>query len=96
MRAAMAQATEDKNAAMAQAERTASKAKLADRLINGLAGEFQRWTQTIKQMTTAEGAQPPCPGDGRVMEMITPYQPEHVLLALQVSWSATRCSRPHS
>ena len=56
MRTFAAQATEDKNAAIAQAERTANKAKLADRLINGLAGEFQRWTQTIKQMTIAEGA----------------------------------------
>ena len=56
MRAGGPQATEDKNAAMAQAERTANKARLADRLINGLAGEFQRWTQTIKQMTIAEGA----------------------------------------
>ena len=61
MRAGGAQATEDKNAAMAQAERTANKAKLADRLINGLAGEFQRWTQTIKQMTIAEGARYTCP-----------------------------------
>ena len=60
MRASAAQATEDKNAAMAQAERTANKAKLADRLINGLAGEFQRWTQTIKQMTIAEGARCEC------------------------------------
>jgi len=41
---------------MAQAERTAGKARLADRLINGLAGEFQRWTATIKQFTLAEGA----------------------------------------
>ena len=43
---------------MAQAERTANKAKLADRLINGLAGEFQRWTQTIKQFSLAEGKLP--------------------------------------
>ena len=46
---------------MAQAERTANKAKLADRLINGLAGEFQRWTQTIKQFSLAEGKQPQHP-----------------------------------
>lgn len=40
---------------MAQAERTAAKAKLAERLINGLSGEFQRWTATIKQISAAEG-----------------------------------------
>ena len=51
------QATEDKNAAMAQAEKTSNKAKLADRLISGLSGEFQRWTVTIKELTEAEGRQ---------------------------------------
>lgn len=49
------QATEDKNAAVAQADRTAAKAKLADRLITGLSGEFARWTATIEQMAVAEG-----------------------------------------
>lgn len=49
------QATEDKNAAMAQAEKTSAKAKLAERLISGLSGEFQRWTVTIKELTEAEG-----------------------------------------
>ena len=47
----------DKNAAMAQAEKTSNKAKLADRLISGLSGEFQRWTITIKELTEAEGRQ---------------------------------------
>ena len=51
----MAQATEDKNTAVAQAERTAAKAKLADRLINGLSSEFARWTATIEQFAVAEG-----------------------------------------
>ena len=49
------QATEDKNAAVAQAEKTAARARLADRLINGLSGEFARWTETIKKMSEAEG-----------------------------------------
>ncbi len=49
------QATEDKNAAMAQAERTQAKARLAERLINGLSGEFARWTATIKELSLAEG-----------------------------------------
>ena len=40
---------------MAQAERTAAKAKLADRLINGLSSEFARWTGTIEQFAVAEG-----------------------------------------
>lgn len=48
-------ATEDKNAAIAQAERTANKAALADRLITGLAGEYQRWTASIQTMAAAEG-----------------------------------------
>lgn len=92
MRAGVAQATEDKNAAMAQAERTANKAKLADRLINGLAGEFQRWTQTIKQMTVAEGARCVC----LITELVRWkwHQNKRAHLAAQASWSATRCSRP--
>lgn len=39
-----------------QAERTAGKAALAQRLISGLAGEFSRWTESIQQMATTEGA----------------------------------------
>lgn len=42
-------ATEDKNNAIAQAEKTARKAGLADRLINGLSGENKRWTEEIKK-----------------------------------------------
>ena len=38
-----------------QAEKTANKAALADRLITGLAGEYQRWTASILTMTAAEG-----------------------------------------
>jgi len=41
---------------MAQAEKTAMKAKLAERLINGLSGEFQRWSATIKELSSTEGA----------------------------------------
>lgn len=40
---------------MAQAEKTSTKAKLADRLITGLSGEFQRWTTTIKELAGSEG-----------------------------------------
>ena len=40
-------ATEDKNQAIAQAEKTAKKAGLADRLINGLSGENKRWNEEI-------------------------------------------------
>lgn len=49
------QATEDKNNAIAQAEKTSTKAKLADRLINGLSGENKRWNETITKMGVAEG-----------------------------------------
>ena len=55
LEASLMQATEDKNAAVAQAEKTAAKARLAERLISGLAGEFQRWTATIGQLAQAEG-----------------------------------------
>lgn len=52
------QATQDKNAAVAQAERTSNKAKLAERLISGLAGEFRRWTKNIQEFAVAEGVLP--------------------------------------
>lgn len=48
-------ATEDKNAAMAQAERTARKAQIAERLINGLSGENTRWGAEIKRLEVLEG-----------------------------------------
>lgn len=48
-------ATEDKNAAVAQAEKTGRKAALADRLINGLSGENKRWGETIKMLEAKEG-----------------------------------------
>lgn len=50
-----AQATAEKNAAVAQAEKTASKARLADRLISGLGGEFTRWSKNIEEFSVAEG-----------------------------------------
>ena len=50
------QATEDKNAAVAQADRTAAKASLAERLISNLAGENQRWNVSIREFAAAEGA----------------------------------------
>ncbi|CAD7696266.1 unnamed protein product [Ostreobium quekettii] len=48
-------ATEDKNAAVAQAEKTGKKAQLADRLINGLSGENKRWNEEIAKFEVAEG-----------------------------------------
>ncbi|GBF97683.1 flagellar outer dynein arm heavy chain beta [Raphidocelis subcapitata] len=48
-------ATEDKNAAIAQAERTSRKAGLADRLVNGLSGENKRWSETIRTLEGQEG-----------------------------------------
>jgi hypothetical protein len=52
---ALAKATEDKNAAAAQADRTARRAGLADRLVTGLAGENARWTEEIRRMEEREG-----------------------------------------
>ena len=40
---------------LAQAERTANKASLAQRLISGLAGEYSRWSESIQQMAATEG-----------------------------------------
>lgn len=42
-------ATEDKNNAVAQADKTAKKAQLADRLITGLSGENKRWNEEISK-----------------------------------------------
>jgi hypothetical protein len=39
---------------MAQAEKTARKAALADRLINGLSGENKRWSETIARLEVTE------------------------------------------
>ena len=50
------QATADKNAAVAQADKTSAKAALAQRLIANLAGENQRWTLGIGSFAAAEGA----------------------------------------
>ena len=53
------QATEDKQLAIAQADRTASRARLAERLIVGLSDENQRWTGMISEYKVAEGEQYP-------------------------------------
>lgn len=37
-----------------QAERTANKAALAQRLITGLAGEYARWNTSIQHMSSNE------------------------------------------
>ena len=70
------QATEDKNSAIAQADKTATKAKLADRLINGLAGEFKRWSDAIHQFAIAESETPlplpVCPVEDS-SQLIPPY-----------------------
>ena len=47
-------ATEDKNAAVSQAEKTQQKAQLADRLINGLAGENKRWGEAVESFDVQE------------------------------------------
>jgi dynein heavy chain len=47
-------ATEDKNNAIAQAEKTQAKANLADRLVNGLSGENKRWGEAIEAFGVAE------------------------------------------
>ena len=49
------QATADKNAAVAQADKTSAKAALAQRLIANLAGENHRWTLGIGSFAAAEG-----------------------------------------
>ncbi|KAI3434555.1 hypothetical protein D9Q98_002628 [Chlorella vulgaris] len=54
LEAGLQQATEDKNVAIAQAERTANKAALAQRLITGLAGEYARWNTSIQHMSSNE------------------------------------------
>lgn len=38
-----------------QAEKTSRKAGLAERLVNGLAGENKRWSETIARMAEQEG-----------------------------------------
>jgi len=55
LEAGLMKATEDKNAAIAQAERTSRKAGLADRLVNGLSGENKRWSETIRRLEGQEG-----------------------------------------
>jgi len=47
-------ATEDKNNAIAAAEKTQAKANLADRLVNGLSGENKRWGEAITAFGVAE------------------------------------------
>ena len=61
------QATEDKNAAVAQADKTSAKAALAQRLIANLAGENQRWTIGISSFAAAEGP--------RLRDTLVPAQP---------------------
>ncbi|KFM23536.1 Dynein beta chain, flagellar outer arm [Auxenochlorella protothecoides] len=48
-------ATEEKNTAISQADRTASKADISRRLIAGLAGENERWAATVAEMEDEEG-----------------------------------------
>jgi dynein heavy chain, axonemal len=47
-------ATAAKNAAIAQAEKTASKAALAEKLVSGLAGEYVRWQASIEALAKQE------------------------------------------
>ena len=45
----------DTKKAALQAEKTETKAKLADRLINGLSGENKRWSETVKVFDVKAG-----------------------------------------
>ena len=54
----------------AQAERTAAKAALAERLITGLAGEYGRWSESIAAMAAAEGR---LPGDALLAAAFVSY-----------------------
>lgn len=47
-------ATEDKNLAIAAADKTQRKAQLADRLVNGLSGENKRWGAAIEKFGAME------------------------------------------
>ena len=47
-------ATEEKNAAVAAADKTARKALLADKLVNGLSGENVRWRASIERFEALE------------------------------------------
>jgi dynein heavy chain, axonemal len=51
----MLQASEEKVSAIAQAERTVSKAGLANRLIGNLSGERDRWSTSIQVYSLKEG-----------------------------------------
>lgn len=55
LEASLAAATLEKNVAVAQAQRTACKAALAERLINGLGSEFERWSASIEELRAKEG-----------------------------------------
>eukprot|EP00741_Cyanophora_paradoxa_P005992 tig00000955_g5810.t1 len=48
------QATDEKLKAIAQAEKTQTRANLADRLVNGLADEKVRWTESIERFSVLE------------------------------------------
>jgi dynein heavy chain len=47
-------ATEEKNEAIAKAEKTQSKANMADRLVNGLADEKVRWSESVQSFDVQE------------------------------------------
>jgi len=47
-------ATQDKNGAIAQADKTQQKADLADRLVNGLSSENKRWGTAITEFAVME------------------------------------------
>jgi len=55
LEASLASATAEKVAAEAQAQRTAKKADLADRLIRSLGSEYQRWSAMIEDLKKKEG-----------------------------------------
>jgi dynein heavy chain len=54
LEADLMKATEEKNAAVAAADKTAAKAGLADRLVNGLSSENTRWRASIAEFNALE------------------------------------------
>jgi dynein heavy chain len=54
LEASLYTATEEKNAAVAAAEKTMAKAALADRLVNGLSSENTRWSGSIADFNAQE------------------------------------------
>ena len=103
LEAGLLRATQDKNAAAAQAAKTEAKATLAMRLTDGLASEFARWTRTIDAIKRAEGRAVTsgaswgegCTGRAGHCLCHHPGLPQRTFPALpQSPWWPTPCWRP--